>query len=181
MCDENITDEINYDVSIIRPRMRSEDFKIRGRDMKIEKLNAVKKGLHTLHTLELMAMTIYRFQINKKNNSEFNRQLIAAMCNEMTHYQDFQIKLYEYGFRPRLTRIVYWFVGFGFGFGSRLLGRRAILKTAVWVEAKAVRHYTELLDTIDWDPDTKKVVEKNQADENGHINRWRKLLESGIN
>lgn len=178
MSEQTETDKNIYDISVIRPQMKSEDFKIRGRDMNAERLNSIRKGLHTLHTLELMAITIYRFQIKSKNNDEFNRQLIAAMCNEMTHYQDFQVKLYEYGFRPRLTRGAFWFVGFGFGFGSRLLGRKAILKTAIWVESKAVHHYTELLDTIEWDPDTRKVVEKNQADETGHINRWKKLLES---
>jgi len=63
------------------------------------KTKSHKKRLLKLHTLELMATTIYRFQITKKN-SELNRQLIAAMCNEMTHYQDFQVKLYEYGWKP---------------------------------------------------------------------------------
>ena len=180
MVEQAETNKSFYDISVIRPQMRSEDFKIRGRDMNAERLKSIRKGLHTLHTLELMAITIYRFQIASKSNDEFNQQLIAAMCNEMTHYQDFQIKLYEYGFRPMLTRIAYWFVGFGFGFGSRLLGRKAILKTGIWIESKAVHHYAELLNTIKWDMDTRKVIEKNQADETGHIDRWKKLLESKI-
>jgi demethoxyubiquinone hydroxylase (CLK1/Coq7/Cat5 family) len=167
------------DVSVIRPQMRSVDFKIRGRDMESERLEAIKKGLLTLHTLELMAMTIYRFQI-KRSNSDLNLQLITAMCNEMTHYQDFQVKLYEYGFKPSVFRGVYWIVGFMFGFCSRLMGKKAILRTAVWVEKKAVHHYSELLEKIEWDETTKNVVEKNRADEKGHINRWKKLLESEI-
>ena len=124
-----------------------------------------------------MAITIYRFQVSKED-TEHNRQLIAAMCNEMTHYQDFQVKLYEYGFRPSPIRWAFGIVGFMFGSCSRILGKKAILKTGIWVEAKAVGHYAELLETIDWDGDTRKVVQKNQADENGHINRWKKLLES---
>ena len=48
-----------------------------------------------------MASTIYRFQITRED-SELNRQLVAAMCNEMTHYQDFQVKLYEFGLRPSM-------------------------------------------------------------------------------
>ena len=128
-----------------------------------------------MHTLELMAQTIYRFQITGEN-CDLNRQLIAAMCNEMTHYQDFQVKLYEYGFKPSIIRWTYWCVGFSFGFFSRLLGRKAILKTGIWVETKAVHHYAELLKTIDWDEDTRKVIEKDQADEDGHINKWKKLL-----
>ena len=168
-----------YDVSIIRPRLRSEDFKIRGREMESGRLEAIRKGLLTLHTLELMAMTIYRFQITR-DASDLNQQLITAMCNEMTHYQDFQVKLYEYGFRPSIIRGAYWIIGFLFGFCSRLLGKKAILRTAIWVETKAVHHYSELLEKIKWDDETRKVIEKDQADEVGHINRWKILLESEI-
>jgi len=166
-----------YDISIIRPEMRAEDFKLRGEGFSPERLAAIRKGLRTLHTLELMAQTIYKFQLTKERN-EMNGMLVAAMCNEMGHYQDFQVKLYEYGFRPSLLRAAYWMVGFAFGFGSRLLGKNAILKTGVWVESKAVHHYAELLETIEWDDETRKVIEKDQADEDGHINRWKGLLET---
>ena len=168
----------SYDISIIRPQMRDEDFGIRGRDMTRERLRAIRKGLLTLNTLELNASTIYRFQIGGDRDDEFNRFLIEAMCNEMTHYQDFQVKLYEYGFRPSKIRWVYWLAGFALGGVSRLLGRNAILKIGIWVESKAVRHYSELLDTIDWDDDTRKIIEKDQADEDGHIARWKYLLHS---
>jgi len=167
----------DYDISIIRPQVRNEDVKLRGRQMSPSRLKAIRKGLLTLHTLELMAANIYKFQITKAP-SELNRQLIAAMCNEMTHYQDFQVKLLEYGFRPNILRWAYWLVGFVFGFGSRLLGTKAILKTGIWVETKAVKHYDQLLSSIDWDEDTRRVIEKDQADEYGHINRWKKLLQS---
>ena len=70
--------------------------------------------------------------------------------------------------------------GFTFGIVSRLMGRKAILKTGIWVETKAVNHYSELLETIEWDEDTRKIIEKDQADEYGHINRWKKMLESGV-
>ena len=124
-----------------------------------------------------MATTIYTFQLTGKSD-ELNRQLIAAMCNEMTHYQDFKVKLYEYGFRPFKLRWVYWFVGFAFGFGSRILGWKKILKIGIWAEKKAVHHYQTLLDTIPWDEDTRKVVEKDQHDEKIHIQNWTRLLQS---
>ena len=175
MTNHNDKSQTSYDISIVRPLLKHDDFKMRGRDMEPARLKAIKKGLLTLHTLELMATTIYRFQITG-DKSELNRQLIAAMCNEMTHYQDFQVKLYEFGFKPNPLRWAFWIVGFTFGFGSRLLGRKALLKTGIWVESKAVQHYAELLETIDWDEDTRKVIEKDQADEDGHINKWRTLL-----
>lgn len=166
-----------YDTSIIRPQMGIDDFKMRGQEMPLARLKGIKKGLLTLHTLELMAINIYKFQITKKA-CELNLQLITAMCNEMTHYQDCQVKLFEYGWKPSKLRWMYWIVGFIFGFISRLIGRKAILKTGIWVETKAVHHYDDLLKTIDWDEDTRKVIEKNQSDEYEHANRWKMLMKS---
>jgi ubiquinone biosynthesis monooxygenase Coq7 len=173
----NRENEELYDVSVIRPEVKEQQVAFRGGGFDAARLAAIRKGLRTLHTLELMATTIYRFQIKTGAQDDMNLKLIAAMCNEMTHYQDFQVKLAEYGFKPCLFRWMYGIVGFAFGFGSRLLGPRAILKTGVWVESKAVHHYAELLQTIDWDDDTRRVIEKDQADEAGHIGRWKSLLE----
>ena len=179
MCERRrIEDSGDYDISIIRPQVHGGDVRMRGRKMDPSRLKSIKKGLRTLHTLELMATTIYRFQIADRP-SEHNRQLIGAMCNEMTHYQDFQVKLYEYGFRPGIFRWAYWIVGFIFGFFSRLIGKKAILRMGIWVETKAVGHYGKLLDMIDWDEDTRDVIKKNWADEKGHINKWEELLKSG--
>lgn len=174
--EHNVKKEKEFDISIIRPMLGEGDFLIRGKGFPSSRLCSIKKGLITLHTLELMASNIYKFQIGK-DKSEFNRQLIAAMCNEMCHYQDFQVKLFEYGFKPSKMRWIFWIIGFVFGFGSRLLGRKAILKTGIWVENKAIHHYAKLLYEIDWDDDTRKVIEKDQADEDGHISRWSKLLD----
>ena len=165
----------DFDISVIRPEMRLRDLKLRGHDLPSDRLKRIEKGLHTLHTLETMAANIYKFQITKRE-SDLNLQLIGAMSNEMTHLQDFQIKLFEYGFKPSKLRLLYWIVGFKFGFFSRLLGTKAILKTGIWVEKKAVRHYDVLLRKINWDEETRKIIEKDQADEYGHIKRWKAFL-----
>jgi len=166
----------NFDLSIIRPEMRMGDFKIRSQGIPRKSIKSIEDGLQTLHTLETMAVNIYKFQITKKA-SELNLHLIAAMCNEMTHLQDFQVKLFEYGLRPSKLRLLYWLLGFALGFFSRLMGRGAILKTGIWVEGKAIGHYQKLLDEIEWEEDTRKIIEKDQADESGHFNRWKALLE----
>ena len=160
----------------IRPLMRQSDIRLRRSPASVAELNAVKKALRTLHSLEIMAVNIYRFQISKQN-SELNVKLISAMCNEMTHVQDFQVKLYEYGLGPSKMRWIWWMAGFFFGFFSRLIGRRMILKTGIWVESKAVKHYRELLTAVKWDEDTRKIIEKDQSDEQRHINQWKNLLE----
>jgi demethoxyubiquinone hydroxylase (CLK1/Coq7/Cat5 family) len=168
---------VSYDISIIRPQIHIDAIKMRGEEMPPAKLRRIKRGLLTLHLLELMATNIYRYQITN-SQTEHNRQLIAAMCNEMTHYQDYQVKLLEYGWRPSSLIWLYWILGSVLGFSSRLRGKEAVLKAGVWVETRAVRHYAELLRNVDWDEDTRKVVEKNQADEEGHIRRWQAFLES---
>jgi len=173
-----VVDHDKYDIKIIRPQLVDKDFKLRREPMPSARRRKIVKALRVFHNLETMAMTIYRFQITKED-SELNRQLIAAMCNEMTHHQDFQVKLYEYGAKPSLMRIAYWCIGFCFGFFSRLLGKRRILRTGVWVETQAVHHYAQLLEEVEWDDDTRRMIEKDQTDEDGHINRWVGLLETG--
>ena len=162
---------------IVRPEMVMDEFTMRGSGISPDRLKKIKKGLLTLHTLELMAQNIYKFQITKKN-TDLNRYIMAAMCNEMSHYQDFQVKLYEYGWRPSIFRWMFWIVGFCFGFFSKILGRKRTLRTGIWVETLAVKHYGELLNDIDWDDDTRAVVERNWDNEKGHVSRWKSLLSS---
>jgi demethoxyubiquinone hydroxylase (CLK1/Coq7/Cat5 family) len=169
---------MDYDISIIRPQVKHDDVKLRGKGFSPQRLKAIKNALLNLHTLELTATNIYRFQITKEDN-EHNRELIAAMLNEMVHYQDFQVKIYEFGWKPKsITRWAYGIVGMVLGRWSRIRGKKAILNTGIWVETRAVKEYGLLLKDVDWDDETRKVVEKNQADEGGHIQRWRSLVAS---
>ena len=170
--------EINgFDIDIVRPEVRHDQIKYnRGKDMDKKRLKSIKEALLTFHNLENMAANIYRFQICKHNPAELNTEIIAAMLNEMGHIEDFQVKLYEFGFKPSILMYAYQVVGAVFGFGSRLFGEKGIRAMGVWVESKAVAHYDELLETIDWDDETRKVIEKDQADEYGHIKRWKNEL-----
>lgn len=166
---------MGIDIDVIRPEMRDGDVRLRAGTVPSDRLKRIERGLLTLHTLEVMAVNIYRYQLPGRSG-ELARALVAAMCNEMTHVQDFQVKLFEYGLRPSPLRWAYAVVGWALGTFSRLRGERAILETGIWVETKAVAHYGELLDTIEWDEDARRVVEKNRADEIGHVHRWKALL-----
>lgn len=167
---------MSHDIAVIRPEMRAEHVTVRGADLDPKQRRAVRKALRTLHTLEIMAAKVYACQITRRKDA-LNTALTAAMCNEMTHTQDYQTKLYEYGMTPSKTRWAYWVVGYALGLGSRLLGVRRILRTGIWVELKAVEHYKHLLSAVEWDADTRAIIENDQADESGHIERWRDLLE----
>jgi demethoxyubiquinone hydroxylase (CLK1/Coq7/Cat5 family) len=176
MADHNIPPGLkaDYDTSVLRPILLAGQIQRRGIGLSEEKLKKNKKILQKLHNLELMATTIYRFQITKEQ-SELNRQFIAAMSNEMTHYQDFTILLYEFGFKPSLLRWFFWIVGAAMGYISRLKGCKIMLKLDIWVETLAVNDYEQILDQADCDDYCKGIIEKNQADEFGHIDRWKAL------
>jgi hypothetical protein len=75
---------MTQDIAVIGPKMRVDDVKFRNRGSDSAKLDDIKKGLLTLHNLENTATNIHRFQITKDMTGH-NRQLIAAVCNEMTH------------------------------------------------------------------------------------------------
>jgi demethoxyubiquinone hydroxylase (CLK1/Coq7/Cat5 family) len=163
------------DDPLVRTEMKKSDILIRGEKTAHGALNGIRKSLRVFNTLEVMAAAIYRFQVSGRH-PDLRPRLISAMANEMTHIQDFQIKLSEYGFRPSILRIPYWIVGWCFGTFSKLLGRKWILKTGIWVETQAVRHYLRLLKNAEWDADTRRVIEKDLGDEEGHILMWRSLL-----
>jgi demethoxyubiquinone hydroxylase (CLK1/Coq7/Cat5 family) len=167
---------MGYDTTVIRPEMREDQVRPRGRQLSNEKRKAARKALQTLHALEIMAVNIYKCQITEED-TDLNDALTTAMSNEMTHMQDFQTRLYEYGFKPDKLRGRYWLVGYVFGLGSRMMGTERVLRTGIWAENKAVEHYGKLLASADWDDETRAVIEKDRADEYGHIARWRSFLD----
>ncbi|MBN1782085.1 demethoxyubiquinone hydroxylase family protein [bacterium] len=139
-------------------------------------MNKVRKALHALHNLEIMATNIYRCQISD-SMPELKIDLIAAMKNEMGHIQDFLVKLFEYGLKPVWYRWIFWMAGWIIGTFSRFGGKKAILRAGIWTESKAVRHYEELLHAAPWDQPTAEVIEKDRQDECVHLNLWKTLLD----
>ena len=134
-----------YNIDIIRPEVQHSQIKYnRGKEMTRERLKKIKQALLTFHNLENMAANVYRFQICKRNSDEINTEIIAAMLNEMGHIEDFQVKLYEFGFKPSIMMYAYQNVGMFLGVISRIRGENGIRAIGVWVESKAVSHYDEL-------------------------------------
>lgn len=166
-----------YDIDIIRPEVQHDQIQYnRGSGMDKNRLKKIKEALLTFHNLENMAANIYRFQICENNSADLNTEIIAAMLNEMGHIEDFQVKIYEFGFKPSILMYAYQILGMVFGIVSRLRGEKGIREMGIWVESKAVSHYDELLEKVEWDDVTRKVIEKDQADEYGHIRRWKNEL-----
>ena len=152
---------------------------MRGEGMSKKRLNSIRKALHTLHKFEIMAVNIYRFQIMNKR-SDLQENLIAAMWNEMGHVQDFQVKIFEYGYKPVWSRCFHWLIGWYLGISSRLKGQISILKMGIWTESRAIKHYDEILKSVEWDDDTRRIIEQDRTDEIHHLETWRAILDDMI-
>jgi len=160
---------------IIREMIAPEDIYFRDSSVGSSELKKIRKGLRKLHTFEVMAVNIYKFQITSEN-SALNQMIIQAMGNEMSHVQDFQLKIYEYRSKPNPLRWVFWLVGFVIGFGSRLLGKNAMLKAGIWTEEKAVTDYQKIIASAQWDEQTLAVIKHNLNDEVHHIETIKSFL-----
>jgi ubiquinone biosynthesis monooxygenase Coq7 len=161
----------------IRKAIKPEDIYFRGGAVDPSQLTRIRTGLRKLHTFEIMAVNIYKFQITSQQD-DFNQMIIQAMANEMAHVQDFQIKLYEYGGKPNPLRWAFWIVGMVIGLGSRLLGKKTILKAGIWTEQKAVTDYQKVIDSVQWDTETLAVIKQNMDDEYHHIETLQSLRKS---
>ena len=145
---------------------------LRGEGLDRKEWKKIRKALHALHTLEIMAVNIYRMQIGRFDK-KLNTALIAGMANEMGHARDFSVKLYEYGMRPFIFRWTHWMAGCMIGLFARITGRNQALKVDIWVEEKACRHYKELIESLPWDDQSLKILNKDLADEAHHIKVWK--------
>jgi len=159
---------------IIRTEIRDSDIST-GRALTGTSRRTLRRALQTLHRLEIMAVNVYKNQMPRRDECQ-NRQLISAMANEISHVQDFQILLYEFGFGPSSLRFAFWIVGVLLGTGSRLAGGRAVPRMGIWTETKAVRHYSELIDSIRWDEKSLQILIRNRKDEEAHLSIWKKAM-----
>jgi ubiquinone biosynthesis monooxygenase Coq7 len=162
------TGEYRY---LIRGEMKTGEVKMRAAGTAPGTLAEIQKELRRLHAFEVMAVNIYRMQISSKMG-ELDCLLIKAMGNEMTHVQDYQIKLYEYDSKPSPIRWIAGLAGIFIGLVSSLGGGKAILKSGIWLEERAVEHYEKVIKNVPWDKDTLAVIENNLSDEYHHINTW---------
>lgn len=152
----------------IRRAVEPKDIFFHGANMDAANLSKIRSGLRKLHTFEVMAVNIYRLQITSEED-DLNLMIIQAMANEMTHVQDFQTKLYEYGTTPSPLRWAFWFAGMMIGFSSRLLGKKTMIKAGIWTEEKAVEDYQKIINSAQWDEETLKIIKNNLEDEKHHI------------
>lgn len=156
---------------VIRRECHGHDVQLRTLRPTPALLRTARSVLRATNRLETMAVQVYRAQWTPRP-TELNRQLIAAMDNELIHQADSLSRLMEFGGRPTLMRLPYYVVGWLMGRVSRMFGLGAMMRLGAWVEAKAVKHYRHLSEACRWDADTYEMLVRMGEDEKLHKARW---------
>lgn len=155
----------------IRGEVHTRDIRLRAEGPTGERLRTARRTLRATNRLETMAVQVYRAQWTAKP-TELNRQLIAAMDNELTHQADSLSRLMEFGGRPTVLRLPFYIVGWVMGRVSRMLGLGAMMRLGAWVEKKAMAHYEHLTAAMQWDSETCQMLMGMWDDEKCHHCRW---------
>lgn len=141
-----------------------------------ELVAAARKALRDTNRLETLAVQVYRAQWSREL-TEVNRQLIAAMDNELVHQSDSLSMLMQLGGRPTPLRAAFYVAGWCLGRASRMLGLRAMMRLGMWVEGKAIEHYKHLSAAVEWHKPTYQRLLVIWDDERTHRARWQWFLD----
>lgn len=139
-------------------------------------MNDVIKSLRKMHSIERFATEIYRAQIWIFSQELFVKRLKAAGDNEQEHIETIYARINALGGKKSCMSWSFKLAGKILGFCTTLGGKKFVFKFDIAVEKKAVKDYTQYLDTIKYDDISRKVIEKNLEDEKIHIKRWEDSL-----
>jgi bacterioferritin len=142
------------------------------RDRKIiHALNAVVK-------VEAMAVQIYRAQMWRfRGRQEIAQKLIHATANEQQHFDDLVSRVRDLGSTPSRLSPLFAVAGWIIGFLPTLAGKVPALKLDILVEERAVRDYQGFLSSVNFDDESRELMERNMADEKEHIRAWKESIE----
>lgn len=137
----------------------------------IRALNAVVK-------VEAMAVQIYRAQMWRfRGKQEIAERLVQAIANERQHFDDLSSRVRDLGGVPSRLSPLFTVAGWIMGFLPTLAGKVAALKLDIWVEERAVKDYQGFLNRVNFDDESRALMEKNMADEEEHIRAWKESIE----
>jgi demethoxyubiquinone hydroxylase (CLK1/Coq7/Cat5 family) len=134
--------------------------------------------LKKLFNLEVMAVQIYRTQVDALAEVGERSMMVAAMENEEYHRETFRSLLKARGLSPSVRWPFYWIVGQILGRSTSLLGRKVLLRGDIAFEDKATREYSEIVHKGDFTDDERTFISEFLDDEKQHAANWRRLLES---
>jgi len=140
--------------------------------------NEIVRALNAVVKVEAMAVQIYRAQMWRfRGRREIAERLIHATVNERKHFDDLTSRVRDLGGTPSRLSPLFAVAGWMIGFLPTLAGKVPALKLDIWVEERAVRDYQGFLNRVNFDEESRALMEKNMADEEEHIRAWTDSIE----
>jgi bacterioferritin len=135
-------------------------------------MSEIMGALRKMHNLERFATEIYRVQIAAFPEKEISERLIIARDNEQEHTDNLRARIEALGGKSSWQGFFFQMAGKILGCFTRIMGKMFILKTDIWVETKAVKDYGAFLEKLNFDDESKALVQRNLEDEKVHVKRW---------
>ncbi|MBM3156686.1 MAG: ferritin-like domain-containing protein [Chloroflexi bacterium] len=135
-------------------------------------MNAAISALRKMYNLERFATEIYRTQIAAFTEKEISDRLKIARDNEQEHTDNLKAQIEKLGGRQSRQGFLFQAAGRMLGCFTRMMGKMFILKADIWIETKAVKDYGAFLQRLNFDEESKALVQRNLEDEKVHIKRW---------
>ncbi len=138
----------------------------------------VIRALNAVVKVEAMAIQIYRAQMWRfRGKQEIAQKLVDATDNERKHFADLASRVRDLGGTPSRLSPLFAVAGWIMGFLPAVVGKVPALKVDILVEERAVKDYQGFLNRVDFDDESRDIMERNMADEKEHIRAWKESIE----
>jgi demethoxyubiquinone hydroxylase (CLK1/Coq7/Cat5 family) len=140
-------------------------------------MSNVVGSLNTMYNIERAATAIYKAQAGAfHSNAAVYETFKAATANEQEHADGLKAMVADLKGKGSF---IGWFFALGgmmIGFVTRIMGKKRVMKTNIWVEKKAVKDYGAFLEKVNFDEKSAALIKKNIGDEQRHVDNWTRIL-----
>jgi demethoxyubiquinone hydroxylase (CLK1/Coq7/Cat5 family) len=140
-------------------------------------MNKVISSLNAMYNIERAATAIYKAQAGAfRSNAAVYETFKAAIANEQEHADGLKARVAELKGKGSFMGWFFALGGMMIGFVTRIMGKKRVMKTNIWVEKKAVKDYGAFLDRVNFDEKSAALIKKNIGDEQRHVDNWSRIL-----
>ncbi|MFA5368346.1 MAG: demethoxyubiquinone hydroxylase family protein [Dehalococcoidia bacterium] len=134
-------------------------------------------SLNVMYNIERAATAIYKAQAGAfRGNAAVYKTFKAATANEQEHADGLKARVAELKGRGSFMGWFFALGGMMIGVVSRIMGKKRVMKTNIWVEKKAVKDYGAFLEKVNFDETSAALIRKNIGDEQRHVDNWTRIL-----
>jgi bacterioferritin len=134
-------------------------------------------SLNTMYNIERAATAIYKAQAGAfSKDAAVYQTLKEATANEQEHADGLKARVAELKGKGSFMGWFFALGGMMIGIATRIMGKKRIMKTNIWVEQKAVKDYGAFLEKVNFDDKSAALIKKNIGDEQRHVNNWTRIL-----